>query len=111
MTPPIIPLIVIVVAGFIAFAAGAVIAHRKGFKRDGEVIARCRDGHLFTTIWVGEFSWHKLDLGWAKIQRCPVDGRLTIVRAVEPGQLTTEEKKAAKQVVDPVGRPKRKVGP
>jgi len=101
-----LPLIIIVVVGLLAFAAGAAIASRKGFKRNGEVIARCRQGHLFTTVWVGRFTWRQLDLGFARIQRCPVDGRLTVVRPVDVFELTAEEKRAAKRIRDDSPRPK-----
>jgi hypothetical protein len=102
----VLPLIIIVVAALLAFAVGAMVASRKGFKRDGEVVARCRQGHLFTTVWVGRFSWRQLDLGFAKIQRCPVDGRLTVVRPADVSALTPEQKRAAKRVRDDAPHPK-----
>ncbi len=106
-----LPLIIIVVAAFLAFIVGAVIAHRKGFKSEGEVVARCSQGHLFTTVWVGNFNWRRVDVGFAKIQRCPVDGHLTVVRPVEMSSLTPEEKKLAKQNRDEVPARKKPTGP
>jgi hypothetical protein len=97
-----IPLIIIVVAAFVAFAGGAVVAARKGYKNGGEVVARCRQGHLFMTVWVDRFSWHRLDVGFAKIQRCPVGDHLTVVRPVETSALSAEDKKSAKQTRDSV---------
>ena len=96
----IIPLIIIVVAAALAFAAGAVLAHRQGYKQKGEVVARCRRGHLFTTVWVARFSIRRLDLGWAKIQRCPVGHHLSVVVPVDEATLTKEDKKAAKEYND-----------
>jgi hypothetical protein len=107
----ILPLIIIVVAAFLAFVVGAVVAHRKGFKQDGEVVARCSQGHLFTTIWVDRWTWTRFDVGFLKIQRCPVDGRLTVVRPVESSSLTPEGKKVARQVRDSVPPRKPKTGP
>ena len=106
-----LPLIIIVVAAFLAFIVGAIVAHRKGFKKDGEVVARCSQGHLFTTVWVDRWTWRRFDVGFLKIQRCPVDGRLTVVRPAEVSDLTPEERKQAKLVKDRVPPRKTPVGP
>jgi hypothetical protein len=95
-----VPLLVIVVAAILAFAAGAVIARRRGYTQQREVVARCRRGHLFTTEWMSRASLRTLDLGWARIQRCPVDNHLTLVVPVKESDLTPEQKKLARKVRD-----------
>ncbi len=106
-----LPLIIIVVAAFLAFVVGAVVAHRKGFKQDGEVAARCSQGHLFMTVWVDRWTWKRLDVGFLKIQRCPVGDHWSVVRPLEMSSLTADEKKLAKQTHDAVPARKRPTGP
>ena len=96
----IIPVIIVVIAALLAFGAGAVLARRKGYTKPGEVVARCRRGHLFTTDWAAPASRHRFDLGWARIQRCPVGGHWTIVFPVEETDLSPEDKKLASQQRD-----------
>lgn len=49
--------------------------HRLG----GEMVVRCRQGHLFTTLWIPGLSVKGLRLGPIRIQRCPVGHHWTIV--------------------------------
>lgn len=103
--------IVVVVAVFLAFAAGAVIAHKRGYKDTGNAYARCRRGHLFETVWVpGRTRFRMVHLGWTRIQRCPVGGHLTLVGKVEASTLTSEQKKAARDVHDEFARGDGRVG-
>jgi hypothetical protein len=95
-----VPLLIIVVVALLAFAAGALIARRRGYTQTGQVVARCRRGHLFTTVWMARASLRRLDLGWARIQRCPVDNHLTLVVRVKESDLTPEQKKLARKVRD-----------
>jgi hypothetical protein len=92
-----IPIIVVIVAALLSFAAGAVIARRRGYTEPVETIARCRRGHLFTTVWVSKTAGRKLDLGWARVQRCPVGHHWTLVTRVDASGLTAEEKKIARK--------------
>jgi hypothetical protein len=92
--------IVIIVAALLAFAAGAVIARKRGYKDTGDVIARCGRGHLFETVWVPRPSIRMFHLGWARIQRCPVKGHLSLVRRADGDRLTPQQKKAARKVHD-----------
>jgi hypothetical protein len=96
----IIASIIVVVVAFGAFVLGALIARRKGFTKQGDVVVRCRRGHLFTTVWTSRLSKSRLDLGFARIQRCPQGNHLTIVTPVDGATLTKEEKKQAKQLRD-----------
>lgn len=105
-----IPLLVLIVAALLAFAAGAAIARRRGYLEQNEVIVRCRKGHFFRTQWMPPFSLRLLHFGWGRIQRCPVDDHLTVVRRVPEGLLSPRDKEAARRVHDRfLGR--RKAGP
>jgi hypothetical protein len=96
----VLPLIILVVAAIIAFGAGAVIAGRRSRAQLGRTPARCRQGHLFTTVWGVKGAHRASDFGWMRIQRCPVGGHLTLVYPVDESTLTREEKKLAKEIVD-----------
>ena len=61
----------------------------------GRVIVRCRDGHLFTTIWIPAASVKSLRLGFWRVQRCPVGHHWTIVTPVKESALTDEERQSA----------------
>jgi hypothetical protein len=98
------PIIIIVVAGLLAFAAGAIIARRRGYAGLEEVVARCRQGHLFTTVWASKVSIHEIDLGWARLQRCPVGDHWTLVVPVKDSDLTAEERRIAGQHRDAPSR-------
>lgn len=56
---------------------------------------RCRDGHLFTTIWVPLASLKAVRLGDARFQRCPVGGHWTTVRRLAPSAAPAELEAAA----------------
>jgi hypothetical protein len=71
-------------------------AHRLG----GNVIVRCRQDHLFTTIWIPAVSVKALRLGWWRGQHCPVGGHWTIVTPVDAATLSDDERIAASQCRD-----------
>jgi len=58
---------------------------------------RCRDGHLFTTIWVPGVSFKAIRLGWTRLQRCPVGKHWTLVTPVRDSDLTDEERRMAEE--------------
>ena len=70
-----------------AYAIGTVIARRRGYNMGGNVIVRCRRGHLFTTIWIPGVSLKAVRLGWWRFQRCPVGHHWTLVTPVAPASL------------------------
>jgi hypothetical protein len=61
----------------------------------GNVIVRCRDGHLFTTIWIPGASLKSLRLGWWRFQRCPVGHHWSLVTPVRESDLTEEARQLA----------------
>ena len=74
---------------------GTVIARRLGYKIGGNTVVRCREGHVFTTIWIPGVSLKAIRLGWARYQRCPVGGHWTFVTPVRDIDLTAEERRLA----------------
>jgi hypothetical protein len=96
----VVPIIVVIIAALLAFAAGAVLARRRGYHQVGEVVARCDRGHLFTTHWNRKFSSRELSLGWTRLQRCPVGDHWSFVRRVQISELTAEEQRLAGQYRD-----------
>ena len=63
----------------------------------GSVIVRCRDGHLFTTIWFPGASLKALRLGPRRFQRCPVGGHFSLVTPVREAELSERERRLARE--------------
>ena len=82
------------------YAVATVAARALGYRVGGRVIVRCRQGHLFTTIWIPGPSLKALRLGWWRVQRCPVGRHWTLVRPVKESGLTKSEKRAAEKHKD-----------
>jgi hypothetical protein len=85
---------VLIVAG--AITGATVIARRLGYKLGLNTVVRCRKGHLFTTIWIPGVKLKALDLGLARVQRCPVGQHWTLVTPVRDEDLTDEERQFAR---------------
>lgn len=83
-----------------SLVGGTVVARRMGYKVGGNTIVRCRDGHLFTTLWIPGASLKALRLGWYRFQRCPVGNHWTLVKPVKDADLTDEERETAEQIHD-----------
>ena len=47
---------------------------RAGYRFGTRTVVRCRQGHLFTTVWIPGASLKSLRLGWWRWQYCPVGG-------------------------------------
>jgi len=77
-----------------------VLARRLGYKIGGDVVVRCRRGHLFTTLWIPGASVKAIRLGWARVQRCPVGHHWTIVTPVRDADLGEDERARAAAVHD-----------
>jgi hypothetical protein len=72
----------------------------RGYRRPWSVIVRCRQGHLFSTIWVPGASVKALRLGPRRFQRCPVGRHWTLVRPVRAESLSEQELTAARKTRD-----------
>jgi hypothetical protein len=67
----------------------------RGYPIGGNLVVRCRRGHLFTTIWIPGASLKSLRFLWWRLQRCPVGKHWSIVTPVKESQLTEDERRAA----------------
>lgn len=84
---------VVVVAAVIAL--GTLVARLAGYKVGGNVVVRCRRGHLFTTLWIPGIKLKAIDLGIARVQHCPVGHHWTLVVPVRDADLTEDERREA----------------
>lgn len=74
---------------------GTLIARRLGYNLGINTVVRCRQGHLFTTIWIPGVKLKELDLAVARVQRCPVGKHWSLVVPVRDVSLTEEERQYA----------------
>jgi hypothetical protein len=72
----------------------------RGYGLGGKVVVRCREGHLFTTIWIPGASVKALRFGFWRFQRCPVGKHWSIVAPVKRSALTRREQRFASQHED-----------
>jgi hypothetical protein len=75
---------------------GTLIARRLGYNLGANTIVRCRQGHVFTTIWIPGIKLKEIDLVIARIQRCPVGHHWSLVVPVRPETLTAEDREFAR---------------
>src|SRR4051812_32461002 len=85
---------VLIVAGVIT--GGTLIARRLGYNLGTSTIVRCRQGRLFTTIWIPGVKLKELDLVIARIQRCPVGHHWSLVVPVRAAALAEEDREFAR---------------
>ncbi|MGH8980242.1 MAG: hypothetical protein ACRDWE_04370 [Acidimicrobiales bacterium] len=76
-------------------ALGTAIARGLGYKVGGNCVVRCRQGHLFTTLWIPGVKLKAVDLGIARFQHCPVGHHWSIVVPVRERDLTEDERRDA----------------
>ena len=76
---------------------GTLIARRLGYNLGVNTIVRCRQGHLFSTVWIPGIKLKELDLVVARVQRCPVGQHWSLVVPVREADLTGEEQQFARQ--------------
>ena len=68
----------------------------RGYPIGGNLIVRCRNGHLFTTLWVPSASLKALRLGWVIFQWCPVGHHWSLVTPMRESELTAKEQRRAR---------------
>lgn len=61
---------------------------------------RCRQGHLFTTVWMPLVSFKAVRLGNRRWQRCPVGRHWATVVPLDPDTATPDELARAAAVHD-----------
>ncbi len=86
--------IVLISAG--AIAGVTLIGRRLGYNFGANTVVRCRQGHLFTTIWIPGVKLKELDLVVARVQRCPVGRHWSLVVPVRDVDITEEERQFAR---------------
>ena len=63
-----------------------------------QTVVRCKSGHLFTENWIPGASLRAVRLGpGRRFGKCPVDGKWSVVRSVDPGSLSEAELTEAQQ--------------
>ena len=80
-----------------ATLAEPVAMKARGYPVAGKLIVRCRQDHLFTTLWIPGVSIKALRFGWWRFQRCPVGSHWTLVKPARPSELTGKEERLARQ--------------
>jgi hypothetical protein len=86
----------IIAAGFAAmYAAGTVAAKRMGYSFGCNVVARCRAGHVFSTIWIPGASLKALRLGLWRVQWCPPGRHVTLVHLLKDAEVTDDIRELA----------------
>ena len=63
----------------------------------GKIKVRCGKGHVFTTTWSPLGSFTAIRLGGARFQHCPVGDHWSLVRPVQDGDLTGEDRQLPAQ--------------
>ena len=86
---------ILIAAGVVA--GGTLIARRLGYNLGTNTVVRCRQGHLFTTIWIPGIKLKELDLVVARVQRCPVGKHWSLVVPVREKDLTEAEFQSARE--------------
>lgn len=81
----------------VVIGGGTIAGRLLGYNLGVNTIVRCRQGHLFTTIWIPGVKLTSLDLGVARIQRCPVGKHWTLITPVRNSALTEAEKQVARE--------------
>lgn len=69
----------------------SMAARRRGYRVGFDALVRCRDGHLFTTIWIPGVSVKSIKLGWARFQYCPIGRHWSLVKLVRVADLSDED--------------------
>ncbi len=77
------------------YLVATVLARRRGYGIGGNTVVRCREGHLFTTLWIPGVKLKALDFGIVRLQHCPVGHHWTLVRPVRDSGLSDEERQFA----------------
>ncbi len=83
--------LLIAIAAIVLVIVWTVIARRRGYPAGGNVIVRCSQGHVFTTIWIPGVSFKAVRLGQARYQWCPIGRHWTAVTLVPESELTDDE--------------------
>jgi hypothetical protein len=92
--------VIVVVAVSLLYVGVVVVLRRRGYSIGGNTVVRCREGHLYTTLWIPGASLKAVRLGWWRLQRCPVGKHWSLITPVKESDLTEEERRLAAQSRD-----------
>jgi hypothetical protein len=67
----------------------------RGYPIGGNLVVRCRRGHLFTTLWLPGISLKSVRFAWWRFQRCPVGRHWSLVTPVKESELSPAEGREA----------------
>lgn len=87
--------LVITAGVIVAYVVGTIVATRQGYKFGKDTVVRCRQGHLFTTVWIPGASVKALRFGFWRLQWCPVGRHVDLIRPVKDADLTDTEREFA----------------
>lgn len=79
----------------VAFLLEPLALWLRGYPLGGRVAVRCRQGHVFRTLWIPGVSFKALRLGWWRAQRCPVGHHWSLVTPIRERELGRRERRAA----------------
>jgi hypothetical protein len=82
--------------GFLAFVVEALTVWARAGRPGGNILVRCRAGHVYTTIWIPGASVKSARLGPWRIQRCPVGRHWSIVTPVRESDLSPWQRRRAR---------------
>ena len=83
---------------FLGLALAEPVAMKlRGYPIGGNLVVRCRSGHVFTTLWIPGVSVKAIRLGWWRIQRCPVGKQWSVVTPVGASELTGKDRRRARR--------------
>jgi len=78
-----------------AFLVEPLAMWLRGYPLGGNLVVRCREGHLFRTLWIPGVSFKALRFGWWRVQRCPVGHHWSIVTPVKETELSQRQRRTA----------------
>lgn len=78
-----------------SLAVGTAVARKLGYRVGGDTVVRCREGHLFTTLWIPGVKVKAVDLGLARFQHCPIGNHWSLVVPVRDADLTPDQRRVA----------------
>ena len=94
-------LVLVPLIGLVAVAAYALGGRFASGVGEGFVtVVRCREGHIYRTIWAPMISIKAIRLGPVRYQYCPVGRHWTLVTPVDPADLNPAERREARRNAD-----------
>jgi hypothetical protein len=81
----------------VTIAVETAFMRRRGYSIGFSAVVRCREGHLFTTIWIPGASLKAVRLGTLRLQFCPVGRHFTVVRPLKDAEITDEVLEIARE--------------